>query len=72
MLISVFLILFTLALEIIPIFLYFLKEAEKATFTQKAWFMIGAVIFALFFVNLLVTGLSIRLSVKRFEKLEPD
>ncbi|MCL5422715.1 MAG: hypothetical protein M1461_09660, partial [Nitrospirae bacterium] len=44
MLISVFLILFTLALEIIPIFLYFLKEAEKAAFTQKAWFMIGAVI----------------------------
>ncbi|MCL5422706.1 MAG: hypothetical protein M1461_09615 [Nitrospirae bacterium] len=70
MLISVFLILFTLALEIIPIFLYFLKEAEKAAFTQKAWFMIGAVIVALFLVNLLVTGLSMRLGVKRFERIE--
>lgn len=70
MLISVFLILFTLALEIIPIFLYFLKETQKAAFSQRAWFMIAVLISALFCVNLLVTGLSMRLSVKKLERLE--
>lgn len=71
MLASVFLILFSLVLEIIPTFLYFIKEAQKAALSQKAQLMIGAVLFVLFLVNLVVIVLSMRLSVKRFEKLEP-
>jgi ABC-2 type transport system permease protein len=71
MLLSVFLILFTLVLEIIPTFLYFLKEAQRAALTEKSWLMIGAVLFVLFLVNLVVAVLSMRLSVRRFEKLEP-
>jgi ABC-2 type transport system permease protein len=70
MLISVFLIFFTLALEIIPVFLYFLKEARKGTFTQTAWIAIGAIIFVLFLVNLLVTALSIHLSMKKIDNLQ--
>lgn len=69
MIISVLLILFTLALEIIPIFLYFLKESTEFAFTYKAWFMIGAVIFILFLVNILVTAISMHLSIKNFDKL---
>jgi len=72
MFVSVFLILFTLALEILPVFLYFLKETKKGAFTQTAWIAIGAMIFVLFLVNLIVTALSIRLSVKKFEKIEPS
>jgi cell shape-determining protein MreD len=70
MLASVFLVLFTLALEVIPLYLYFLREAKKGAFTQEAWMVIGAVIFVLFLVNLFVTALSMRLGVKRFERLE--
>lgn len=70
MLASVFLVLFTLALEAIPLYLYFLREAKKGAFTQEAWMVIGAVIFVLFLVNLFVTALSMRLGVKRFERLE--
>jgi ABC-2 type transport system permease protein len=71
MLVSVSLIFFTLALEIIPVFLYFLREAKKGAFTRTAWIAIVAMIFMLFLVNLIVTAFSIRLSVKKFEKLEP-
>ncbi len=70
MLISVFLILFILALEIIPVFLYFLKEAGKGAFTQTAWIAIGAMIFVLFLVNLIITVLSIRLSIKKIDNLQ--
>ena len=57
MLISVFLILFTLALEVIPVFLYFLKEAGKGAFTRTSWIAIGGMISVLFLVNLAVTAL---------------
>jgi len=67
---SVSLILFTLALEIIPIFLYFLKEAEKAAFTRKAWLMIGGVVSVLFLANLCISAISMHLSIKRYEKLQ--
>jgi len=70
MIVSVFFILFTLTLEIIPVFLYFLKEAAKITFTAKAWLIIGGMLFILFLVNLLVTSISIHLSIKRYEKLQ--
>lgn len=70
MLVSIFLILSALALEIIPIFLYFLKEAAGAVFTQKAWIMIGGMISILLLVNFLVTSISIHLSIKRYKKLQ--
>jgi ABC-2 type transport system permease protein len=70
MLISVFLILFTLALEVIPVFLYFLKEARKGAFTRTSWIAIGGMLSVLFLVNLAVTALSIRLSMKKIDNLQ--
>ncbi len=67
--ISFLLILFTLTLEIVPIFLYFLKEAATIEFTDKTWFMIGAVIFTLLLVNMAITAISLRLSIKKFDNL---
>jgi len=70
MLVSVFLILFTLALEIIPILLYFLKEATRGVFTQEAWIAIGVVIGILLLVNLIITAFSLRLSIKKLHSLQ--
>jgi ABC-2 type transport system permease protein len=70
MMLSVFFILFTLALEAIPIYLYFLKETVKIEFTQKAWLIIGGIIFVLLFVNILTTLVSMRLSIKRFYHIQ--
>jgi hypothetical protein len=70
MVISFLLILFTLTLEIVPTFLYFLKEAATIEFTDKTWFMIGAVIFTLLLANLSITAISLRLSIKRFDNVE--
>jgi len=70
MLISVFLIFFTLALEVIPVFLYFLKEAKKGAFTRTSWIAIGGMLSVLFLVNLAVTALSIRLSMKKIDNLQ--
>ena len=70
MLVSVFLVLFTLALEVIPVFLYFLKEAKKGAFTRTSWIAIGGMLLVLFLVNLVVTALSIRLSMKKIDNLQ--
>ena len=70
MFVSVFLILFTLALEIVPIFLYFLKEATKGEFTQRGWQVAAMVIVTVLLANLVATLLSIRLGIKRFGKLD--
>jgi ABC-2 type transport system permease protein len=70
MLISVFLILFTLALEVIPVFLYFLKEASKGAFTRTSWTAIGGMLSVLFLVNLVVTALSIRLSIRKIGDIQ--
>ena len=70
MFVSVFLILFTLALEAVPSFFYFLKEAKKVTLTGRAWMVIGGVVFLLMVVNLSVTALSVRLGIRRFGKFE--
>lgn len=70
MIISVFFIMFILALEVIPIYLYFLKEAVKVEFTQTAWFLLGAVIFVLLFVNILITAISMHLSIKKFDNIQ--
>jgi ABC-2 type transport system permease protein len=72
MLASVLLILVTLVLEIIPTFLYFLKEAKQGVFTQKVWILIGAVIFVLLLMNSFVTVISMRLSMKKIDNLQPN
>ncbi len=69
MIASLFLILFTLVLEAVPAFLYLLKESAQMAFTQKAWIMLGGIILFLFLVNVIVTGLSMRLSVKAYDRL---
>jgi ABC-2 type transport system permease protein len=71
MLASVALIFLTLALEIIPVFLYFLREAKKGAFTRAAWGAIGGMISVLFLSNIIVTVLSIRRSIKKLENAEP-
>lgn len=70
MLFSVFLILFTLAIGIIPTFLYFLKEAGRSALTQKAWLAIGGAVGLILLMNLIVTAFSLRLSVKRLERMD--
>ncbi len=67
---SFFFIVFTLALEIIPTYLYFLKESGKIEFIQKTWLMLGAMIFIVLLVNISITAVSIHLSIKRFDNLQ--
>jgi hypothetical protein len=70
MLVSIFLIFFTMALEIAPVFLYFLKESDQSVFTRKAWTVIGGIMFLLFIANLLVAFFSLRSGVKKIEKFD--
>ncbi len=70
MIISVFFIVFILGLEIIPLFLFFLKESPTIVFTHKAWIIIGGVILILLFVNILVTVVSMHMSIKRIDSLQ--
>ena len=72
MIISVFLILLTLLIGIVPIFLYFLKEANQAAFSLKALAAIGAAMFALFVLNLFVTVFSIRRGIRKISKMQLD
>jgi len=71
MLLSVFLVVVILALEVIPVLLYFVKEAQKGEFSQRASLMIGGATGLVILVNLVVTFVSIRLSIRRAESLEP-
>lgn len=70
MLLSVFLIFLTLAFEIIPTFLYFLKEVQKSIFTQKAWVLIGSALFVLLIINGIITALAIRRSIRKIDKFQ--
>lgn len=70
MIASFFFILFTLALEMMPLYLYFLKASAKVEFTRKAWLIIGGVVFALVTANVLVIFISMRMSIKRFGSLQ--
>jgi ABC-2 type transport system permease protein len=71
MLVSVFLVIVILSLEVIPVFLYFLKEAQKGKFSGNAWLMIGGVMGVVILVNLVITFVSIHLSIRKAESLEP-
>jgi len=70
MLISVLLILFTLTSEIVPVFLYFLREVKEGAFTQMAWIAIGVGIFVLLLVNSFITFFSVRLGIKNIDKIQ--
>jgi ABC-2 type transport system permease protein len=70
MMASVVFILFTLALETIPLYLYFLKESVQIVFIQKTWFLLAAVIVSLVVINILVTVFSLRQSIRKFERFE--
>jgi ABC-2 type transport system permease protein len=67
---SVLFIIFTLVMEAIPIYFYFMKESEGAIFIQKTWFIMGSVFFVLLFVNIFTTIFSTRLSIRRFDNLQ--
>jgi uncharacterized membrane protein (DUF373 family) len=69
MLVSVFLILVTMLLEVIPVFLYFTREAKQSMFTQKTWMLIGGILFVLFLVNIFITLLSMHLGIKKTSRL---
>jgi ABC-2 type transport system permease protein len=72
MITAVFLTLLTLALEIIPVYLYFLKESEKIPFTQRTWLIIGVLASVLLLVNIFATAFSIHRSIRKFEAIQLD
>lgn len=70
MIVSVILIMLVLAVEIVPAFLYFLKESTQTMFTRKAWVSIGAVLLIQLIVNGVVTILSLRQSVRALDRVQ--
>ncbi|HDO22355.1 MAG TPA: hypothetical protein ENG86_05805, partial [Nitrospirae bacterium] len=70
MIISVMLILLTMTLELIPVYLSFLKESQKVFFIMKTWLVIGAAAAIIAALNIIIITVSIRLAIKKFEKLE--
>jgi hypothetical protein len=69
MILSVFFILFILALEIIPLYLYFLKESVRVEFTHGAWLIMGSLLIVLIVVNFLVAAFSLRVSIRKFDTI---
>lgn len=72
MITAVFFTLLTLALEIIPVYLYFLKESGKIIFVQRTWLMIVGMFSVLLFMNIFVTAFSLRRSVRKFDVIQLD
>lgn len=70
MLLSVFLVGIILFLEVIPVFLYFLKEAQQGAFSMNAWMILGGVMVIVILVNLAITLVSIHLSIRKIDRLE--
>jgi ABC-2 type transport system permease protein len=70
MVVSVLFILFTLVMEAIPTYFYFMKESEGAVFIQKTWVIMGSVVLVLLAVNIVTTFFSARFSVRRFDDLQ--
>jgi ABC-2 type transport system permease protein len=70
MITSVFLILLTLTLEVLPTFLYFLKASKQAEFAGKAWLIIGGGLSALFILNTIITALSLKQGIRKLQNLE--
>jgi len=72
MITAVLFVLFTLALEIIPVYLYFLKESKKIVFVQRTWLIIGGVVLILLLINIFVTAFSLHRSIKKFDGIRLD
>ncbi len=72
MMVAAFLVLFTLMLEIVPLYLHFLKESRKIEFTQQAWGIIIGMVFMLIFLNILITAVALRTGTRRFDALQLD
>jgi ABC-2 type transport system permease protein len=70
MLVSIFLVILILFLEIVPVFLYFLREAQHGAFSRNAWFIIGGVTGVVILVNLVITLVSIHLSIRKAANLQ--
>lgn len=69
MIASAFLIFLTLALEIVPVFLYLLKETKRGALSAEARMLIAGAVFLLCLINFFVTFLSLRISVRKIEGL---
>jgi hypothetical protein len=65
MITAVFFILITVLVEIVPLYLFFLREVVQVEFTHKAWLLTGGVVSALLAINLITITLAVRLSVKK-------
>lgn len=70
MILSIVLIFFTLAIEVAPIFLYFLKESAQITFSYRVWGIMAALFLVLFVINMVVVMLSTSLSIRRIKRLQ--
>ncbi|MGE5894895.1 MAG: putative ABC transporter permease subunit [bacterium] len=70
MIISLLLVLLTLAIEIVPIYLYFLKESAKMTMTGKGWAILAGTLALLISVHGTVTAVAIRSGIKKIRSLE--
>jgi uncharacterized membrane protein YbhN (UPF0104 family) len=72
MITSVLLILLTLLIGTVPIFFYFLGEANQAAFNIKALAAIGTAMLVLFVLNLIVTVFSIRRGIRKISEMQLD
>lgn len=70
MILSVSLILLTLSLELLPIYLSFLRESFSITFAGRTWLFIGGVFLAVFVLNTTLTMISLRTGIRRFQAIQ--
>ncbi|MEW6586711.1 MAG: hypothetical protein AB1442_14030 [Nitrospirota bacterium] len=70
MLFSAFLIALTLAIEVVPVLMYFLEETKHRLVTWRVWFASGAAILILLLLNVSVAAVAVRLGRKKIEKLD--
>lgn len=70
MIASVTLIIATLALEIIPVFLLFVKESGKMILSDRAWLMLGAAMATVILLHLAVIAFSLRRSIKKIGEVQ--
>jgi ABC-2 type transport system permease protein len=69
MITAVFFVLITVLIEMVPLYLFFLREAVQVEFTLRAWFLTGGVVSALLAINLVTISLAVRLSVKKLDSI---
>lgn len=72
MLSSVILIIFTLSIEVVPIFYYFLEESEKGVLGRKAFILTGGAVLIVLLINTGIVILLIRSGIKKFRELQVE